>query len=222
MPNALEDLRGECTRISMVVLDLPEEDFAKPTRLPAWNVKQLCGHMYRDVDRINAGLDALPPAEVDVDSVSYWRAYDPVADGPDIAERGKAIAAEFDSGHALAEAWDETWHRTLQRASLQDGSRRVVTWGPVLTLDEHLKTRILEIVVHGLDLADALGRHPWATRAGLQVTTGILSALLGTQPPIDLRWDDVTFIEKGTGRRELDAHDREAIGGMAERFPLMG
>src|SRR5207302_1612720 len=87
MPNALEALRGECGRISIVVLEMPEEHFAKPTRLPAWNVKQLFGHMYRDVDRINAGLDALPPAEVSADSVSYWRSYDPVADGPDIAER---------------------------------------------------------------------------------------------------------------------------------------
>ncbi|HEY1331571.1 MAG TPA: maleylpyruvate isomerase family mycothiol-dependent enzyme [Actinomycetota bacterium] len=221
MPEGLEALRGECLRISTVVLALGEEPFALPTRLPAWNVKQLLGHLYRGVDRLNAGLDALPPAEADADSVSYWRRFDSQAGAAGVAERGIEVAARFETGHELAEAWDEMWRGVVQRVSLQDGSRRIVTFQPILTLDEYVKTRVLEVTVHGMDLAVALGRHVWATTPALDVTSAILAALLGTRPPRGLDWDDVAFIEKGTGRRPLDARDREMLGAMADRFPLL-
>ena len=222
MPSELEPLRGECKRISTVTIALSEEDFAKPTRLPAWNVKQLLAHMYRAVDRLNTGLDSFPPAEVDHDSISYWRSYDPKADADELAERAKETAAEYETGHELAEAWDEMWHRAIQRATLEDGRRTFPTWGPILRLDEFLKTRTLEITVHGMDMADALGHRPWCTPEGLEVTTAILSGLLGTSPPRDLGWDDVTFIEKGTGRRPLEPRDRDSLGDLVERFPLIG
>ena len=66
----LEALREECEEVSRIVLSLAEEDFAKPTRLPAWNVKELLGHMYRDIDRTNTALSTPPPAEATADSVS--------------------------------------------------------------------------------------------------------------------------------------------------------
>src|SRR5207244_315103 len=47
-----EALRTECEEVSKKVLALSEDDFAKPTRLAAWKVKELLGHMTRGVDRI--------------------------------------------------------------------------------------------------------------------------------------------------------------------------
>jgi uncharacterized protein (TIGR03083 family) len=222
VPGSLDALRLECEGISRVVLALPEEDFARPVRrTPAWNVMQLLGHMYRDLDRIVVGLAEDPPGEPDADAVSYWRTYDPAVDGVSIAERSKARAASYRSGHELAVVWDDFWRHALDLAEGRPSGGPFMTWGPVMTFDEFLKTRVIEITVHGLDLADALGRRPWASDEGMTVTREVLAGLLGQKPPAGLGWSDMTFIEKGTGRVPLTDADRGVLGRLADRFPLL-
>jgi uncharacterized protein (TIGR03083 family) len=218
----LEALREECEEVSRIVLSLVDEDFAKPTRLPAWNVKELLGHMYRDIDRTNTALSTPPPAEVTADSVSYWRSYDPVHDAPAIADRAKEVAARYETGVALAAAWNEMWRAALDGAAGSDRARLVVTWGPHLTLDEFLKTRVLEITVHRMDMEDALGRKGWGTDLAVSIVDDILEGLLGEEPPSELEWDVVDFIETGTGRRPLSETEHAVLGPLADRFPLLG
>jgi hypothetical protein len=154
--------------------------------------------------------------------VTYWRAYDPIADAPDIADRAKELAAAHPTGKDLATAWDRMWPRALDAARGADRSRVVVVWGPALTLDELLKTRVLEVTIHGADLADALDQEPWATQEGLGITNAILRELVGADLPNDLGWDEVTLMEKGSGRGELTPEERRILGSLADRFPLMG
>jgi hypothetical protein len=47
-----------------------------------------------------------------------------------------------------------------------------------MRLDEFLKTRIVEIVVHSLDMTDALGDPPIATLEGVSTTVTVLEGLL--------------------------------------------
>jgi uncharacterized protein (TIGR03083 family) len=216
----LEALRAECEGVSRTALEIAEEDFARPTRLPAWNVKELLAHMYHDIDRTNVALTQAAPERADADGVSYWRTYDPATDGPDIADRAKAAAAKYDTGQRLATAWDEMWRRALELAAGADRGRVVVTWGPALTLEEFMRTRVLEMTVHGLDLRAALDLVPDPTGAGLAITAGILRGLLGRELPPGL-WDDITFVEKGTGRQELTGAERVALGELAGSFPLL-
>ncbi len=219
-------LREECAEVSEIVKMLDELDFAKPTRCPAWNVKELLGHLYRDVDRINTGLDNPAPPAVTHDSVTYFRSYDPAPDGADaagVAERSKEVAARHPTGAGLAAAWDDLWPATLDRAARADRDRLVVTFGPALTLDEYLKTRVLEVTVHRMDLEDALGRRGWGTDSAVSIVDDILVGLLGTEPPRSLDWDVVDFIETGTGRRVLTAAERTKLGvRLSKRFPLLG
>jgi len=216
----LEALRGECELVSQTVLGLPEEDFARETRLPAWNVKELFGHMYRDINRINEALDRPGPPAADADSVSYWRRYDPSVDSPDIAKRAKEVAASYASGQELASAWNEMWRRTLGRAGTTEPDRVMVTWGPALTLDEYLRTRVLEIAVHRIDLNDALGLPPDPTEGGLEITTEILLRLL-EPPSSEIPLEGVDLLEAGTGRRSLTDDERKALGHLADKFPLI-
>lgn len=219
--DALEALRGECERVSDVVLKLPEEHFARPTRCSEWNVKELVAHMYRDVLRILTGLSEPEPEAADTDAVSYWRAYAPVDDAADIADRAKEVAAQQESGRAMAEAWDDLWRRAVDLAEKADRDRVVRTWGPLMTLDDLLRTRVLEITIHALDLASALGRPPWSTDAGMAVTKEILLALLGGEVPEELSWSDVKFAEKGTGRSAIADEERDTLGDLVTRFPLL-
>jgi uncharacterized protein (TIGR03083 family) len=222
MADPVGALRGECELVSQLVLGLPEEDFGKPTRLPAWNVKELLGHMTRGVDRISVLLDAPPPPAADTDSISYWTRYDPVTDSQAVAARGKAVADGFESGQQLAAAWDETWRRAAGRAATEHRSRLVeVSWGPALTLDEYVKTRVLEITVHRMDMENALGLKGWGTDDAISIVDEVLVGLLGEEPPTELEWDAVDFIDTGTGRRDLTDSERETLGDLADRFPLI-
>jgi uncharacterized protein (TIGR03083 family) len=218
----LEALHQECELVSQLVLGLPEEHFAKPTRLPAWNVKELLGHMTHGIERIGVYLDAPAPPEADADALSYWTRYDPVTDSPAVADRGKAFAAKHEDGQQLAAAWDETWRRAVGRAGTEDPSRLVqVVWGPALTLHEYLKTRVLEVTVHRMDMENALGLKGWGTDDAISIVDEVLVGLLGEEPPTELEWDAVDFIDTATGRRDLTDGEREILGELTDRFPLI-
>jgi uncharacterized protein (TIGR03083 family) len=221
MPMHLEALRQECQRISSVADALTEPDFARPTRLPVWNVKEVLAHLCLEVEATTAVLDELPPAVVQTSAVSYWRSYDPDAEGGPIADAARERAATFASGAELAEIWGEVWRSAVHVASLHDGSRAVREEGLGMTLNDFLETRVVEVTVHGLDLADALGRPAWASLEALRTTTITLDALLGIPAPSALAWDDVTFVEKATGRRPLTSDERLVLGQLANLFPLL-
>jgi uncharacterized protein (TIGR03083 family) len=220
--DALEALREECEEVSRIVLALSEDDFSRPTRCEAWNVKELLAHLYWGVNRTRRSLAEPPPEAADTDSVTYWRSYDRLEDAPAIADRAAQRATEYPSGGPLARAWDEMWRDVIEASAREDRNRIVSTWGPTLTLDEYLRTRVLEVTVHRMDLMDALGQKGWGTDQAISIVDDTLEALLGEEPPSDLEWDVVDFIEAGTGRRPLTDWEREVLGALADRFPLMG
>lgn len=221
IPAALEALKLECELVSDVALGLDEAQFGTPTRCAAWNAKELLAHMYRDVERTIVGLHEEAPGKPDTDAVTYWRSYDPKADAPNIADRAKLRAASYGSGHELAVVWDDMWKRSYELAVGQPPMRPILTWGPILTLEDFLTTRVVEITVHGMDMADALGRDTWATEEAVDMTTGVLRGILGEEPMPDLGWGDLTFIEKGTGRQPLTHGEHEILGTLAAKFPLL-
>jgi hypothetical protein len=84
-----------------------------------------------------------------------------------------------------------------------------------MRLDEFVPSRVVEAVVHGLDLTDAMGRDPIATADGVAMTAGILDELLArrTVPgrPADLA-DDLAWVRAASGR----------AGHPDPRLPLLG
>ena len=182
-------LEAECERVSLAVLRLSETAFAERTRCTEWNVKELLAHMYRDIDRIAAYLSVSAPANVTHDAASYF-----VAPGPSGSAHARMVAAwaweiadRYASGHDLARAWDDRWRRVIDLVRSVDPERSVETFGPSLTLREYVKTRVVEITVHGLDLADAIAEPAWATGDGLAVTKDVLEVMLGSPVPVELR-----------------------------------
>jgi len=215
-------LDDECSRVVVALRALPEEDFTRSTRCPAWDVKGLVGHLWRDVDRLATCLDLEPASEPTCDGASYFRAYDPVADAPSIAEQSLEVADRYDGGAAAVAAFDE--HRRACIAAVRPlaAERLVRTRIATMRLDEFVKTRVLELAVHGLDLADALACAPWISLGGETVTVAILEELLAGPLPSSIARDPVGFIDRGTGRRALSDADRAALGALADRFPLLG
>jgi uncharacterized protein (TIGR03083 family) len=220
----LDALRTECGEVSRFVEGLTEDDFVRPTRLELWNVKELLGHVYRGVERIRVYAADPPGTAPTHDSVTYFRSFDGSkgsADAAGVADRAKEVADRFPTGGALVEAWDALWPGVLTEAEAVDPSRVVVTFGPAITFGEYLRTRVVEVTVHRMDLEDALGVRGWGTDGAVGIVDEILVGLLGGEPPHELDWDVVEFIETGTGRRDLTARERKLLGARASRFPLL-
>lgn len=219
--STLSALREECAEVSKALGGIAEAGFEGPTRCSAWSVKELLAHVYRGVDNIAVYLAVPEPDEVTHDSVTYW-GYDVVAESPGVADRAKELAATYASGASLVKAWNARWQVVLDEAAAADPERLVATWGPVLTLEEYLRTRVVEMVVHHLDLEDAFGRTSWGTDEAVGIVDEILVDLLGKEPPHELDWDVVEFIERATGRKELTENERTLLGvRAAKRFPLI-
>jgi hypothetical protein len=84
-----------------------------------------------------------------------------------------------------------------------------------MRVDEFVASRIVEAVVHGIDLTQALGREPVATAAGIAATATILDDLLARRTipgrPAELA-DDLSWILAASGR----------AGSGDNRLPLIG
>ena len=50
----------------------------------------------------------------------------------------------------------------------------VTRHGDPMLLTDYLVTRVVEMLLHGLDLADALGREPWTSAEGLALVHEVL------------------------------------------------
>ena len=84
-----------------------------------------------------------------------------------------------------------------------------------MRIDEFAASRIVEAVVHGLDLTLALGRAPVATPAGIAGTASILDELLARRTvgrrPADLA-DDLTWVMAASGRADHPDNRLPLIG----------
>jgi len=218
----LSALREECEAVSEVVLALPEGAFGRPTRCADWNVKELLAHMLRDMRRLVMGLEDPAPPKATHDDLGYWRQHEEAASAPRISARTTRFAAEFPKGTDIARAWDETWHQAVATAEHAAPGRIVSTWGPAMELDQYLRTRVLEILVHRMDLEDALGKDFEPADEAVSIVEETLAGLLGEEPPADLGWGGVEFIEAACGRRGLTEEERRILGSEAtERLPLV-
>ena len=129
----------------------------------------------------------------------------------------------FASTGDLVRGLGETWQRCVEvaaRGGTRGGSLRTRS-GATVRLDDYLDTRVLELAVHGLDLADALGRDPWITPARGAIVRGHPDLAAGEAPP-RAGWDDVDVHRQG--HRAARPHERRAIvclGSRPDRFPLL-
>jgi hypothetical protein len=97
----------------------------------------------------------------------------------------------------------------------------VSTQDHVLTVPDFLATLVTEAVIHHLDLIASLPDAPEPPPAAVTIALDTLEGLAAPDglPP---HWGEREALLKATGREELDAADRRALGGRAELFPLLG
>jgi uncharacterized protein (TIGR03083 family) len=134
--------------------------WTEPSALREFRISGLAGHLARAVFNVETYLARPLPAGVPMDAVSYFLE---AADGTDltsadnrqIRERGEADAGP--SADDLVARYDAALARLAAELPALDGARPVpMVGGRVLTLDECLITRLVELLVHADDLAVSL------------------------------------------------------------------
>jgi uncharacterized protein (TIGR03083 family) len=221
----LEAFRLEAGALTDAVSGLSEAEWNLPTRCAPWTVLGLLGHICVVVDWLPAMLDASAPGEAEISAVEYYRPDDrfsPQTNGTRIALAQDRAARSAD-GAASAEDFAATWRRVDRLCRVQPAGRTVRTrHGDAMLLSEFLLTRVVEVAVHGLDLADALGREPWLTSSAGEA---VMELLLGTEHVATadkLGWSRPHFLRRATGREPLDEAEAAQIEQFGIRWLALG
>ena len=183
------DLFGQAARAVAALVDtIPPERWDGPG-LGEWDLRALVGHTSRSLLTVEAYLER-PADEEDLATAAAYVAAGRrlAADaGGGVAQRGR------DAGEALgprpAEAFTAIVDRVLPQCERADDPV-IATIAGGMRLSVYLETRSFELVVHGVDIADALGVAPpafgsEAWRATLQLAAAVVA--LSDESPVVVR-----------------------------------
>ncbi|MGH9010027.1 MAG: maleylpyruvate isomerase N-terminal domain-containing protein [Acidimicrobiia bacterium] len=151
-----------------------KERFDGPSALAEFSVRGLAGHLLRAMTSVDGYLDRPAPDAIasgeagEAPRVSAAEYYASVLAGEtdinsdfhrSIRQRGLEAAPE--APEAFPGAWAKMTARLQARLPAEPADRLVQVYGDlVLTLDDYLVTRLIELVVHADDLAVSLGVDP--------------------------------------------------------------
>ncbi|MGW0504355.1 maleylpyruvate isomerase N-terminal domain-containing protein [Micromonospora sp. NPDC003241] len=212
---------AECTRLGEVLTTLDDADLARPTDCPPWNLAQLLAHVHTGVGRLADMLADPAPAQARVDAAEYFGAakFTPQVDADRIASA--QASGDLDSARRVAAEFDRAWRATVAAVDAYPPDRVVRTrHGDAMTVTEFLRTRVLEVGVHGLDLAAALDQPTWLTPAAGRVIADLLTG--GRDVPAELGWDRLTLIAKATGRSPRSAAEQALLDSAGLRLLSFG
>lgn len=227
----IDAFRDEAERLSEAMRRESETAFGRPSTCPPWNVAELLNHVRIAVGRLTAVLTSPEPEPGSrgaalVDAVGYYRPdhrFSPAtnADRVGTAQRHAAgLATATEAVRYFEQDWRRAWALTL--AAPPD---RVVRTrhGDQMLLIEFLRTRVVELAVHGLDLAASLDRDPWMTaQAASLIEDLILPAGTANAVRAETGWDRITLIAKVTRRRPLTDAEAAWINLQPVRWLTLG
>lgn len=203
---ALEAFHDEAAALSEAVDTLDEPAWGRPTRCTPWSVRELLGHVRVVIGWLPQMLEGPAPDKPEVSATEYYRPdarFSPESNAARI-DLARDLAAGHGDGAGLAKDYAATWQRVSRLCRDEPAGRVVRTrHGDAMLLSEFLLTRVVEVAVHGLDIADALDREPWLTA---RAEAAVLNLVMGPEHRDhirDLHWDGPTALRKVTGRAAL-------------------
>jgi hypothetical protein len=201
-------LETELDQLSQIFGSLDADDWGRPTllrpldeTLPPWTLFELAGHFDLSIGLARGLLAQRQSGQVARDRVSFF-----------IFPRSEVAPILYDLGFKLvlgkvpsemAGVLRETFSKTIEEVRNNPPETVGPAYFALMRLDDMVASRVVEAVVHGLDLTDALGRRPVASHQGLAVTAALLDELLARRTvagrPADLA-DDLAWVRAASGR----------------------
>ena len=202
----LEAFAQECAAAEATLAEVPDGAWKAPG-LGTWNLAELVTHLVRGVTRITEYLPLPAADEPAVDRVTYYR-YDVEAESPGVAQRAVDEAAQIDPP-TLPGRFGAGWMASAAAARDHGPDQLLTTFRGTMRLDEYLATRVVEVVIHHIDVRMALDLPPASTPGAARMTMAILESLLGGPRPRAMGRS--RFLLAATGRLAVDD----------ERFPVL-
>jgi uncharacterized protein (TIGR03083 family) len=181
-----------------LVTRIGDEQWTMPG-LGEWDVRSLVGHTTRAILTVESYLLLDDPGFPNVpDAETYYaRVYREFTDPASVAARGveAGIWLGDDPAHTISEAIG----RAMALVDAAPPERYVSIGGLGIALPEYLRTRVLELVVHSLDISRATGlphgQSPDALASTLALAAGVTA----------VRGDGEALLLALTGREPLPA-----------------
>ena len=153
---------------------VPSDAWEKPG-LGEWTVRELVAHVLKIFDGPVTSEEQDRPLAADSAAAYYILAMSSPRVHEEVAERARTRAASF--GDSPVEAARAVVAGTLDAVDALDDAAPVTTnVGPVRLVD-YLSTRVLEIVIHTMDVALAAGVPVETSREALTVTLALLGEI---------------------------------------------
>lgn len=207
---AIDILEAELQLVESTFAGLSPEEWAMPTKLvpldssqPPWTVFELAGHFDISIGLTRMLIDSAQEGQPGRDRISFF-----------IFPRSEVAPVVYDYAFTMVEGktpadmpgvLHETFSKTIEESRANPPGTIGSGYYALMELGEFVPSRIVEAVVHGMDLTDALGRDPMATPAGVKATAAILDELLARRTvsgrPADLG-DDLAWVRAASGRSQ--------------------
>jgi hypothetical protein len=204
----VQTLEAELARVEQAFRGLNESDWRRPTplrpldeTLPHWTLFELAGHLDISIGLTRMLISSQQDGQVGRDRVSFF-IFSRVEHAPTVYDYAYTMVEGKTPGE-MADVLAETFARTIEEA--RANSPDVVGSGyyALMRLGEFVPSRVVEAVVHGMDLTDTLGQDTIATPEGVAITAAIFDELIArrTVPgrPADLT-DDLAWVRAASGR----------------------
>ena len=216
----IDMLERELQGVLAVFDGVSGDDWKKPTRLEPldpgvthWTVFELAGHFDISIGLTRMLIAQPSDGQVGRDRVSFF-----------IFPRSEVAPVVYSYAYTMVEGKTpadmpgvlrETFTKTIEESRANPPSLVGSGYYALMELGEFAPSRIVEAVVHGFDLTDALGIDTIATPDGVAFTAGVMDELLRRRTvggrPADLS-DDLAWVRAASGRAPHDD----------PRLPLIG
>jgi uncharacterized protein (TIGR03083 family) len=143
--------------------------------LGVWSVRSLAGHTARAILTVESYLGQDEPGAVTIPSAEayYNDVLEQFTDHESIEARGVEAGAWL--GDDPVAQVTEALARTRALIAAQPADRIVSIGGMGILLDQYLRTRVVELVVHSIDLARAIGSEHTPPAEGIATTVSLLA-----------------------------------------------
>ena len=216
----IDTLAGELARIEAAFRGLTAPEWAAATLLvpvdpdlPHWTVFELAGHFDISIGLTRMLIDGRDQQQPARDRTSFF--INPRSEtGPVVYQYAYAMV-EGKTPADMPGVLAETFGQTIEESRAVPADTVGPGYFAPMRVDEFVASRVVEAVVHGLDLTLALGRDTIATPEGIALTAAILDDLLARRTlgrrPDDL-YDDLAWVLAASGRAEHPDNRLPLIG----------
>ena len=216
----IDTLADELARIEATFRGLTGPEWATSTRLvpvdpdlPHWTVFELAGHFDISIGLTRMLIDGLGEEQPARDRTSFF--INPRSETGPVVYGYAYTMVEGKTPADMPGVLADTFAKTIEEARSVPASAVGPGYFAPMQVDEFVASRVVEAVVHGLDLTQALGRDPIGTPQGIALTASILDDLLARRTvgrrPADLA-DDLAWVLAASGRAEHPDNRLPLIG----------